>query len=117
MPARSLSCPSHASAVLILPIAAVRSLRLAATQSASPLASSAASFAASSAASLNCLDEPVAIVRTRRRHHELGVLHILAVVEPELVERHVDEMRAGHRSEFVEGREEFAVAQIGRAHV
>jgi hypothetical protein len=56
------------------------------------------------------LDEPGAIVRTPRRHHELDVLHVLAVVTPELVDRHVDEMRAGYRSEFLEGREKFVVA-------
>ena len=56
------------------------------------------------------LDEPVAIVRTPRRLHELDVLHVLAVVASELIDRHVDEMRAGHRSEFVEGGEEFVVA-------
>jgi hypothetical protein len=32
------------------------------------------------------LDEPLAIVRTPRRHHELDVLHVLAVVEIELVD-------------------------------
>ena len=57
------------------------------------------------------LDEPLAIVRTPRRHHELDVLHVLAVVEIELVDRHVDELRAGYRSEFFEGREEFVVAR------
>jgi len=58
----------------------------------------------------DCLDEPVAIVRTPRRHHELDVLHVLAVVAPELIDRHVGEMRAGYCPEFLEGREEFVVA-------
>src|SRR5262249_6686005 len=53
----------------------------------------------------------LAIVRTPRRHHELDVLHVLAVVELELVDRHVDEMRAGYRSEFFEGGEEFVVTR------
>src|SRR5215469_1429196 len=58
----------------------------------------------------DCLDEPVAIASTRRRHHELDVLYVLAVVTPELLDRHVDEMRAGYFAEFLEGREEFVVA-------
>jgi len=37
-------------------------------------------------------------------------LHVLAVVAPELIDRHVGEMRAGYCPEFVEGREEFVVA-------
>ena len=58
------------------------------------------------------LDELVAVVPARKRHHELDILHVLAVVLPELVDRHVDEARAGRGAEFVERGEEFVV--IGR---
>jgi hypothetical protein len=43
------------------------------------------------------------------RDHELDVLHVFDVVALELVDRHVGEMRAGHRAEPVEHREEFVV--------
>ena len=39
-------------------------------------------------------------------------MHVLSVVLPQLVDHHVDEARAGHGAELVEGREEFVV--IGR---
>ena len=55
------------------------------------------------------LDEPVAIVPAGKGRHELDVLHVLAVILLELVDRHVDETRAGCRAEFIECREEFVV--------
>ena len=58
------------------------------------------------------LDELVAIVPARKRHHELDILHVFAVIVPELIEDHVDEARAGGGAEFVERLEEFVV--IGR---
>jgi hypothetical protein len=38
-------------------------------------------------------------------------LHVLPVVELELVDGHVDEMRAGDRSESIEGREKFVMSR------
>jgi len=62
------------------------------------------------------LAEPLPIVRAPRRHHELDVLNVLGLVALELVGRHVDEMRAGYRSEPVERGEESVVsARHGRA--
>jgi hypothetical protein len=55
------------------------------------------------------LDELVAIAPAGKRCHELDVLHVLAVVLLELVDRHVDEPRAGRGAEFVKRREEFVV--------
>jgi hypothetical protein len=45
----------------------------------------------------HCLEELVAIVGAVERRHELDVLRVLAVVFPELVDRHLDEVRAGRR--------------------
>src|SRR5262249_13528864 len=99
MPMRSLCCRSRPSGHCALPPAIAEPARFQRLELGGIVGRLA-----------DCLDEPVAIVPTRRRHHELDVLHVLAVVTPELVDRHVDEMRAGYFAEFVEEREEFVVA-------
>ena len=57
-------------------------------------------------------DEFGAIIPARERHHELDIVHVLAVVIPKLIQHHVDKTRAGARGEFAECVKEFVV--IGR---
>ena len=61
------------------------------------------------------LREPRTLAPAPRRDHELDVLHVLGLVALELVDGHIDEMRAGYRVEPIEGGEEFVVpAGYGR---
>jgi hypothetical protein len=59
---------------------------------------------------LDCRPESLALGRAGERHHELDILYVLAVVLPQLVGRHVDELPTGRRIEPVEGREELVVS-------